>query len=79
MVLFDEVEKACPTVVRTLLPIMDNGLPPLASENETIGFGDCCVLMTFNLRPTLVARRRVGACGQRSRPSSGLLVGRVPT
>lgn len=58
IVLFDEVEKAHPTVIRTLLQIMDNGILRLASGQETISFRNCYVFMTSNLGSTNVARRR---------------------
>lgn len=58
IVLFDEVEKAHPTVIRTLLQIMDNGTLRLASGQETISFRNCYVFMTSNLGSTKVARRR---------------------
>jgi ATP-dependent Clp protease ATP-binding subunit ClpA len=58
IVLFDEVEKAHPTVIRTLLHIMDNGTVRLASGQETISFRNCYVFMTSNLGSTKVARRR---------------------
>lgn len=58
IVLFDEVEKAHPTVIRTLLQIMDNGILRLASGQETISFRNCYVFMTSNLGSTKVARRR---------------------
>ncbi|GAC1368376.1 MAG: AAA family ATPase [Pseudarthrobacter sp.] len=58
IVLFDEVEKAHPTVIRTLLQIMDNGTLRLASGQETISFRNCYLFMTSNLGSTKVARRR---------------------
>lgn len=58
IVLFDEVEKAHPTVIRTLLQIMDNGTLRLASGQETISFRNCYLFMTSNLGSSEVARRR---------------------
>lgn len=58
IVLFDEVEKAHPIVIRTLLQIMDNGILRLASGQETVSFRNCYVFMTSNLGSTKVARRR---------------------
>lgn len=58
IVLFDEVEKAHPTVIRTLLQILDNGTLRLASGQETISFRNCYIFMTSNLGSTEVARRK---------------------
>lgn len=58
IVLFDEVEKAHPTVIRTLLQILDNGTLRLASGQEVISFRNCYVFMTSNLGSSEVARRR---------------------
>ncbi|WP_104197904.1 ATP-dependent Clp protease ATP-binding subunit [Cryobacterium sp. M15] len=58
IVLFDEVEKAHPTVIRSLLQILDNGTLRLANGQDTISFRNCYVFMTSNLGSTAVARRR---------------------
>lgn len=74
IVLFDEVEKAHPTVIRTLLQIMDNGILRLASGQETISFRNCYLFMTSNLGSTEVARRRSG----RRRAIAGAVQNRLP-
>lgn len=61
IVLFDEIEKAHPTVIRTLLHILDNGLLRLSSGTETISFRNCIVIMTSNLGGPEIARYRTGA------------------
>lgn len=60
IVLFDEVEKATPTVIRMLLQIMDNGSLRVDSGNETVSFRNRYAFMPSNLGPTPVAGRRVG-------------------
>ena len=49
VVLFDEVEKAHPTVLRALLQILDTGRLRLASGTTTIDFRNAIVLLTSNL------------------------------
>ncbi len=49
VVLFDEVEKAHPTVLRSLLQILDTGTLRLASGTTTIDFRNAIVLLTSNL------------------------------
>lgn len=49
IVLFDEVEKAHPTVLRSLLHILDNGLLRLASGTRELDFRNCIVILTANL------------------------------
>ncbi|MGJ0119588.1 AAA family ATPase [Williamsia sp. MIQD14] len=49
VVLFDEVEKAHPTVLRALLQIVDTGTLRLASGNSTIDFRNAIILLTSNL------------------------------
>lgn len=74
IVLFDEIEKAHPTVIRTLLQIMDNGTLRLASGQETISFRNCYIFMTSNLGSTKVARRKTS----RRHTASRFLHARVP-
>ena len=62
IVLFDEIEKAHITVVRSLLHVLDNGYLRLASGNETINFRNCIVVMTSNLGAWEISRfRKSGA------------------
>jgi ATP-dependent Clp protease ATP-binding subunit ClpA len=56
--LFDEIEKAHPTVVRTLLHVLDNGRFALANGSQTIDFRNCIVVMTSNLGAREIARNR---------------------
>ncbi|PBI91139.1 Chaperone protein ClpB [Rhodococcus erythropolis] len=64
LVLFDEVEKAHATVLRSLLQILDSGVLRLSAGNETIDFRNAIVLFTSNLGSAEVAaheRRRRGS------------------
>lgn len=49
IVLFDEIEKAHVTVLRSLLQILDTGILRLAGGGAEISFRNCIVLMTSNL------------------------------
>jgi ATP-dependent Clp protease ATP-binding subunit ClpA len=49
IVLFDEIEKAHPTVVRSLLHVLDNGVMRMATGAESIDFRKCLIIMTSNL------------------------------
>ena len=49
IVLFDEVEKADPTVIRALLHVLDSGVLRLANGRERISFRNSYVFMTSNL------------------------------
>ena len=49
IVLFDEIEKASPQVIQTLLNIFDNGRLTIASGEETIDFRNTIILMTSNI------------------------------
>jgi ATP-dependent Clp protease ATP-binding subunit ClpA len=64
IVLFDEIEKAHITVVRSLLHVLDNGFLRLASGNETINFRNCIVVMTSNLGAGETSRFRKGRAFQ---------------
>lgn len=55
IVLFDEVEKADPTVIRSLLHVLDSGELRLANGRERISFRNCFVFMTSNLGSKEVA------------------------
>jgi ATP-dependent Clp protease ATP-binding subunit ClpA len=57
-VLFDEVEKAHPVVLRALLGVLDRGLLTLANGERTISFRNAFVFLTSNLGSREVARRR---------------------
>lgn len=56
IVLFDEVEKADPTVIRALLHVLDSGQLRLANGRERICFRNSYVFMTSNLGSKAVAR-----------------------
>ncbi|MDP2547570.1 AAA family ATPase [Oceanobacter sp. 4_MG-2023] len=49
IVLFDEIEKASPDVVRSLMNILDNGELTLASGQKALNFRNTLVFMTSNL------------------------------
>lgn len=52
IVLFDEVEKAHSTVLRSLLQILDTGILHLTSGTSTISFRNSIILLTSNLGST---------------------------
>lgn len=58
IVLFDEIEKAHSSVVRSLLHILDNGYLRLANGKDVISFRNCIVVMTSNLGVAEVTRNR---------------------
>jgi ATP-dependent Clp protease ATP-binding subunit ClpA len=58
IVLFDEVEKAHPVVLRALLGVLDHGLLTLANGEQTISFRNSFVFLTSNLGSAEVANRR---------------------
>ncbi|MEV6497185.1 AAA family ATPase [Streptomyces prunicolor] len=60
IILFDEIEKAHPTVVRTLLHVLDNGRFTLSNGTRTIDFRNCVVVMTSNLGARTIAAHRRG-------------------
>ncbi|GIM46349.1 ATP-dependent protease ATP-binding subunit-like protein AmiB [Collibacillus ludicampi] len=49
ILLFDEIEKASPQVIQTLLNVFDNGVMTIASGEETIDFRNTLIFMTSNL------------------------------
>lgn len=73
IVLFDEIEKAHSTVVRSLLHVLDNGFLRLANGHETISFRNCIVVMTSNLGAAELSRFR----RNRTARLAGAAVGRV--
>jgi ATP-dependent Clp protease ATP-binding subunit ClpA len=58
IVLFDEVEKAHPTVLRALLGVLDRGTLRLANGQQSISFRNALVFLTANLGARELARRR---------------------
>jgi ATP-dependent Clp protease ATP-binding subunit ClpA len=58
IVLFDEVEKAHPTVLRALLGVLDSGTLRLASGQQSISFRNSFVFLTSNLGSAQLATRR---------------------
>ncbi|QUD84533.1 ATP-dependent Clp protease ATP-binding subunit [Gordonia polyisoprenivorans] len=73
IVLFDEVEKAHTTVLRSLLQILDSGTLRLAAGNSTIDFRNAIVLLTSNLGSAeIAAHHRARSHGWRTLlPMSG--------
>ncbi|WP_433260089.1 AAA family ATPase [Actinosynnema sp. CS-041913] len=57
IVLFDEVEKAHPTVLRALLHVLDTGVLRLANGQQTISFRNSFVFLTSNLGSAELARQ----------------------
>ena len=49
IVLFDEIEKAHPVVIRALLHVLDTGVLRMATGAGRISFRNCIVVMTSNL------------------------------
>ncbi|WP_425005618.1 AAA family ATPase [Mycolicibacterium sp. S3B2] len=60
IVLFDEVEKAHTTVLRSLLQILDTGTLRLTAGTSSISFRNCIVLLTSNLGSDRPADSRHG-------------------
>lgn len=56
VVLFDELEKASPEVIRTLLNVLDSGWLTLPAGNRHIDFRNSLIFMTSNLGATELAR-----------------------
>ena len=68
IVLFDEVEKADPTVIRALLHVLDSGQLRLANGRERISFRNSYVFMTSNLgSKDVAAAQRASAWSSRWR------------
>lgn len=85
IVLFDEVEKASPVVLRALLQVLDRGILRLSNGQQTISFRNSLIFMTSNLgtreladgqhrrsrRQTGLSRRsRAGTSGSRAATST---------
>ncbi len=49
IILFDEIEKASPQVIQTLLNIFDNGMLTMASGEQRIDFRNTLIFMTGNI------------------------------
>ncbi|MGE3287496.1 MAG: AAA family ATPase [Pseudonocardia sp.] len=58
IVLFDEIEKAHPVVLRALLGVLDRGVLTLANGERTISFRNAFVFLTSNLGSRDLAHRR---------------------
>lgn len=67
IVLFDEVEKAHPTVLRALLQVLDHGILRLANGQERVEFRNCFVFMTSNLGSRQLSRLLSGPVGHAER------------
>jgi ATP-dependent Clp protease ATP-binding subunit ClpA len=83
IVLFDEVEKAHPVVLRALLGLLDRGTLTLASGERTISFRNAFVFLTSNLGSAELARHRGAPWRRRldalpGRSLLDLVPGRVP-
>ncbi len=74
IVLFDEVEKAHPTVLRALLGILDTGRLRLANGQRTVDLRRSMVFLTSNLGSREIAARRGGWRGMTAH-QLGRLVG----
>lgn len=61
IVLFDEIEKAHPVVLRSLLQILDSGILRLASGTSTISFRNSIIIMTSNLGTADLVARKYGS------------------
>ena len=59
IVLFDEVEKAHPVVLRALLQILDRGILRLSNGQQTINFRNSLIFLTSNLGSREIAERHV--------------------
>ncbi|MEX5583725.1 AAA family ATPase [Pseudomonas lurida] len=59
IVLFDELEKASPQVVRSLLGILENGQLALAGGTRTLDFRNSLVFMTSNVGAQQARRHRL--------------------
>lgn len=49
IMLFDELEKASPEVIRGLMNVLDNGKLTLTAGTKTIDFRNCMIFMTSNI------------------------------
>jgi ATP-dependent Clp protease ATP-binding subunit ClpA len=58
IVLFDEVEKAHPAVLRALLHVLDRGMLRLSNGQQTINFRNSIVFLTSNLGSREIADRQ---------------------
>ena len=58
IVLFDELEKASPEVVRTLLNVLERGTLRLSAGNRVIDFRNSLIFMTSNVGASRIARLR---------------------
>ncbi|WP_253449067.1 AAA family ATPase [Halomonas sp. Y3] len=56
VVLFDELEKASPEVIRTLLNVLDSGWLTLPAGNRQVDFCNALIFMTSNLGAAELAR-----------------------
>lgn len=70
IVLFDELEKASPQVVMTLLNVLDNGMLTVASGERSYSFRNTLIFMTSNL-----AAHDIQRYDQRRKGWRGLLLG----
>lgn len=64
IVLFDEVEKAHTTVLRSLLHVLDHGVLRLANGQSRVDFRNCFIFLTSNLGSGELARIFNGPLGQ---------------
>lgn len=62
IILFDEIEKMHPEITKSLLPMLDSGIVPLAN-GDRINFRNCFVFMTSNIGSERIARTLSGKRG----------------
>lgn len=56
ILLFDEIEKAHPRVIQSLLTLLDNGTTKDQTSDEEINFSQCIVIFTTNLGQDLLEK-----------------------
>jgi len=80
IVLFDELEKASPTVLQALLNVFDNGMLTVASGERTYSFRNSLIFMTSNLGAREIQKyeqRQNTALGQLFRRSAKWRHGKI--
>lgn len=77
IVLFDELEKASPEVIRSLLNVLDNGKLTLSAGSKTIDFRNCMIFMTSNVGAR-AAQEYLDKLSYLPKKAQALLLKRVP-
>ena len=70
ILLFDEIEKAAPSLTRLLLGILDRATLRLG-DNTVVNFDRCLIFMTSNLGARQMMRETEGAFGLTPKPEAG--------